>query len=132
MNILSIIEKLPEMQYFFSASEEDVFKAEKELNLVFADEYKKYLLAFGAVQSDIIAISGIIDDYDYNVVNLTKKLKLSNKNIPDNFYVIEDVGVDGLVIWQSSDGTIYQSIPNSKPVKIFGSLSEFLNYQIEE
>lgn len=132
MNILSIIEKLPEMQYFFSASEEDVFKAEKELNLVFADEYKKYLLAFGAVQSDIIAISGIIDDYDYNVVNLTKRLKLSNKNIPDNFYVIEDVGVDGLVIWQSSDGTIYQSIPNSKPVKIFGSLSEFLNYQIEE
>ena len=132
MNIISIIEKLPEMQYSFPASEEDIIKAEKELNVVFADEYKKYLLTFGAVQSDIIAISGIIDDEDYNVVNLTKRLKLSNKNIPDNFYVIEDVGVDGLVIWQSVDGTIYQSIPTSKPVKIFASLSEFLNYQMEE
>ena len=132
MNIISIIEKLPEMQYSFPASEEDIIKAEKELNVVFADEYKKYLLTFGAVQSDIIAISGIIDDEDYNVVNLTKRLKLSYKNIPADFYVIEDVGVDGLVIWQSVDGTIYQSIPTSKPVKIFASLSEFLNYQMEE
>lgn len=84
-----------------------IIKAEEELNLVFAEDYKKYLRNFDFVQSDIIAISGRADGEKCNVIALTKKLKQIYKNISDDFYVIEDVGVDGLVIWQDSLEFIY-------------------------
>lgn len=87
------------MAHNLPTSKEIIKNSEDKLNLIFADEYKEYLLTFGAVKSDIIAISGITEDEEYNVVKLTKKLKLYYTNIPSDFYVIEDVGVDGLVIW---------------------------------
>lgn len=131
-NIKSIISKLPNMEFLQPASENQIRSAEEQLGLRFADEYREYLSFFGMAWSDIIAISGICEDEDYEVVNLTNKIKKTHLGIPANFYVIEDVGVDGLVIWQSSTGEIYQSIPNSNPVKIFDSLSDFLIYQMED
>lgn len=131
-DILEIIESLPEMEFLAPVSESEIKQAEMELKLTFSEEYRKYLLTFGAVWSDIIALSGIIDDEDYSVVELTKKIKSLQPNIPEDFYVIEDVGVDGLVIWQNSAGLVFQSIPNFKPVMIFDSLSAFLVHQIED
>ena len=130
--IKSIIEKLPEMEFLQPATEKQIKSAEEKLGLRFAEEYREYLSYFGMVWSDIIAISGICDDEDYEVVALTDKLKKIYLGIPSDFYVIEDVGVDGLVIWQSGTGEIYQSIPNTNPVKIFDSLSDFLIYQMED
>ena len=121
---------LPELRPSLPASEAEITNAEKELNLEFADEYREYLLAFGSVWSDIIAISGISDDEDYEVVALTKKLRGFNPHIPLTFYAIEDVGIDGLVIWQDKTGAVYQSIPNQEPVKIFDHLSDFLKHQM--
>lgn len=131
-NIISTIKKLPGMEYLLPASIEDIKKAEEKLNLIFADDYKEYLSFFGMVWSDIIAISGISNDEDYGVVELTNKLRLTHTNIPLDFYAIEDVGVDGLVIWQNKTGVVYQSVPNHKPVRIFDNLSDFLNHQIED
>ena len=130
--IKSIIEKLPEMEFLQPATEKQIKSAEEKLGLRFAEEYREYLSYFGMAWSDIIAISGICDDEDYEVVALTDKLKKVYLGIPSDFYVIEDVGVDGLVIWQSGTGEIYQSIPNTNPVKIFDSLSDFLIYQMED
>ncbi len=120
------------MDHLAPASIEDVSEAEKKLSLEFADEYKEYLLSFGAVWSDIIALSGIIDDEDYEVVALTNKLRLMNPQVPLGFYAIEDVGVDGLVIWQDKTGAVFQSIPHHNPVKVFDNLSCFLQHQIED
>lgn len=130
--IIQIIEQLPEMKYTSPASLEEIKNAEMALNLVFAEEYKDYLMTFGLAWSDIIVLSGIIDDEEYSVVELTKEIKSMQPEIPDDFYVIEDVGVDGLVIWQNATGTIFQSIPNHAPVKIFDSLVDFLKYQMED
>lgn len=129
-DIIKTIKELPELRYSGPVDEGTIYKTEKDLGLVFAEEYKKYLLNFGFAYCDVIAISGIIYDEEFNVVDLTKKFKSIYKNIPSDFYVIEDVGVDGLVIWQDSLGVIYQSIPNHDPVKIFDNLSDFLKEQI--
>ena len=82
------------------------------------------------LSSDIIAISGISDDEDYEVVALTNSVRSWNPQIPLSFYAIEDVGVDGLVIWQDQTGAVYQSIPNYAHVQI--SLSYFLEHQIND
>ncbi len=131
-NIIAAIQKLPGMESGTPAGAEEIRTAEEELHLHFAEEYKEYLSVFGAVCSDIIAVSGLCEDEDYAVVELTKKLRSIQANIPLDFYAIEDVGVDGLVIWQDKTGTVYQSIPNYDPVRIFDSLSDFLNHQIED
>jgi hypothetical protein len=132
-DIISTIKKLPSMKSYASpASDEAIKKAEEKLNLKFADDYREYVSVFGAVCSDIIAVSGIIDDEEFGVVNLTNKLRPFYPQIPLSFYVIEDVGVDGLVIWQDETGAIYQSIPcQEPPMRIHNDLSDYLEYVIK-
>jgi len=127
-NIISIIKKLPEMESFAPVNNETIKIVEEKLNVKFAEDYKEYLLTFGAVCSDIIGISGICDESYMNVLDLTLDAKSVNEQVPQNFYVIEDVGVDGLVIWQDETGAIYQSIPNRPPENIYNTLSEYLEY----
>ena len=45
--------------------------------------------------------------------------------IPSNFYVIETLGFDGAIVWQATDGSLYQTIYDSEPIKIAQSLSEY-------
>jgi len=130
-DIISTIKKLPSMESLTPASDEVIKNAEESLNLKFAGDYKEYLSVFGAAWSDSIAISGIIDDEEYGVVELTNKLRPFHTKIPLNFYVIEDVGVDGLVIWQDESGAIYQSIPNNEPMRLYDNLSDYLEYVME-
>lgn len=44
----------------------------------------------------------------------------------DTMYVIENTGVDGIMIWQDTKGKIYQTKPESKPKKIVDSLAEYI------
>ena len=130
-DIISTIKKLPSMESLSPANSETIKIAEETLKLKFAEDYKKYLSTFGAVCSDIIAISGISDKSYINVLNLTLKARSANEQIPPNFYVIEDVGVDGLIIWQDETGAIYQSTPLKAPKKINDNLSDYLEYVLK-
>ena len=51
---------------------------------------------------------------------------LENPLIPHNLYVIEDTGIDTIVVWQNEKGQIFQSAVGLEPVKICDSLIEFL------
>ena len=42
-----------------------------------------------------------------------------------SWYVIEEIGVDGIIIWQSPDGTVYETYPNAEAKRLASSL---LNY----
>lgn len=130
--IVSVISQLPEMEHAVPATESEVAAAETALGLAFAPEYREYLLHFGAAFSDIIAVSGLCDDPDYNVVTLTQALRPHHQPVPRSCYAIEDVGVDGLVVWQDATGTVYQSVPGSEAMKVFDSLAAFLSYQLED
>ena len=110
------------MEHTKPVDSENICKAEQKLNVVFADDYKKYLSAFGTVESDIIAISGLGGYLD--VVELTEECRSVNSQVP--YYVIEDA--DGLVIWQDETGAIYQTTPCQPPKKIHNSLAGFLEY----
>ena len=130
-DIISTIKRLPELESSGPVSNEEICSAEVAAQVKFAEDYRVYLSAFGAVCSSIIAVSGISEDKDYGVVELTNKLRSLYTKVPPNFYVIEDVGVDGLVIWQDEAGVIYQSVPCSQPIKLFDNLSDYLEYVIE-
>lgn len=129
-NIVDIINKLPELLPLKPATEIDVKDAEIQLRVSFNEEYKEYLLAFGAIMADGIELTGIAKSAHRNVVNQTKQERELNSKIPNSMYVIENTGVDGIIIWQDTNGGVYQSSPNTEPKKITESLSEYISNRI--
>lgn len=49
-----------------------------------------------------------------------------NDKIPHNLYVVENVGIDGIIVWQDETGKIYESSPNHEAKQITGSLAEYI------
>lgn len=124
--IIELINSLPDLLSLKPATEAEIAEAENQLGLIFSDEYKLYLKNFGAIMADGIELSGIAKSAHRNVVELTKQERKLNPNISADMYVIENTGIDGIMIWQNSNGTIYKSTPNAKPVKIAPSLHTYL------
>ena len=124
----SLIEKLKKLDDFISyggATPTSIEAAERELDLVFANEYKEYLTAFGAVCGSGFELTGIVNNKRLNVVYVTKEMR-EKASVPNNLYVIEEMHIDGLVIWQDASGCIFQTTPGSTPVKIADSFAEYL------
>ena len=129
INIVDTIRSLPNMKGYNPASQSEIEYAENQLELNFAEEYKTYLAEFGEISAKGIELTGIIDAAYINVILKTKEKWEMNPGVPKNLYVVEDAAVDGIVIWQDADGTIYQTKPNGEPVKIADSLVGYLTLQ---
>jgi len=125
-NIVQTIQSLPNLLPLKAATKTEITDAELQLRVNFADEYKEYLSAFGAIMADGIELTGIAKSEHRSVVSVTKRERELNANIPNSMYVIEYTGVDGIIIWQDSSGAIYQSSPWNIPQRIFNSLVDYL------
>lgn len=127
--MLDFVEKLRDTTDFYSlsgASTEKIKKAEEELNLKFASEYREYLTAFGVASAGGHEFTGICSFPRLDVVLNTISEKKNNPKVPDNLYVVETVNMDDIVVWQSDTGIVYQSAPNISPVKLCNSLCEYI------
>ena len=93
----------------------------------FADDYRNYIKQFGCMVIGSREFTGISLQENYNVVSITTAQRRNNKDISKNWYVLEQLNIDGIVIWQSSDGEVFQTYPNSNPEKIANSLSEYIH-----
>lgn len=125
-NIISIIRSLPNLHSLVPASQVDISDAEIQLCIRFAEEYRTYLAEFGAVLADGVELTGITKSKRRHVVIATKQEWEINPNVPRSMYVIENVAIDGIIAWQDSKGSVYQSTLNNGPVKIASSLAEYL------
>jgi len=101
-------------------------KAEAELGVNFAEDYKGITAQFGAISFRGHTLSGISPFPGNDVVALTKEHRAYISGVPCSFYVIEEAHIDGIVIWQDFDGRIYQTQPDSKPVLIFDCLYDYI------
>lgn len=125
-NIIGTIQKLPNLLPLKAASSIEITDAELQLRVGFSSEYKDYLANFGAIMADGIELTGITKSEYRNVVFVTKQEWELNVNVPHTMYVIENTGIDGIVIWQNTDGCIYKTQPSSKPQRIASSLNEYI------
>ena len=130
--IVELINSLPDMLPLKPATEVQITDAELQLRVRFADEYKEYLAAFGAIMADGIELTGIAKSEHRNVVSLTKNERELNPKIPNTMYVIENTCVDGIMIWQDTEGVVYQTTPTSAPKKIASSLREYVLNRTKE
>lgn len=126
MDIIETINSLSDLLSLKSATVQQITDAELQLKLIFADEYKKYLGTFGSIMADGIELSGIAKAEYRNVISLTKKAWELNPKVPHSMYVVENTGVDGIIIWQDKNGKIFETRPNAEPKQIADSLSEYI------
>lgn len=125
-NIIEFIESLEDAILGKPVKESSIISAENELNLKFANDYRSYTKRFGCMAVDGRVFTGISKIPNYDVVTITKDQKQYNKEIPSDWYVIEQLNIDGIVIWQSYTGEIYQTSPNKEPLKICDSFAEYI------
>lgn len=117
------------MDGFFATGGVDkdtIVKAEETLGISFSDEYKKYLLEYGQVIVDGHELTGIHKSPRLNVINVTQKYKNKFNDIADDWYVVEDLGIDGIVIWQSENGAVYETNSTGEASEIADSLAEYI------
>lgn len=126
MSLIDLIKQGDVSFTFAPMTKEQITQAEKELNVVFSKEYADYVAAFGVAIFDGHEFTGLCNGKRLDVVRITQDQRKLNKNIPGNWYVVECVDVDGIVIWQSTEGTVYAAVPNSEAKEIASSISEYL------
>ena len=71
-------------------------------------------------------INGLTDNPNLDLIAITEKQKQLNPQIPSTWYAIEDTHMDGIILWQDSNGTIYESAPNDVPRKIADTLEQMI------
>ncbi len=125
-NFVLAMKHRDDLFFLKGASEEQVKSAEIKLGLGFSDEYRSYLLAFGVASANGHEFTGICGSPRLNVVDVTLEERRYNPNVPPDLYVVEEANIDGIVLWQSQAGKIYQTRPNQPPVPLCDSLSELL------
>ena len=126
MDIVELINSKDNLISLSPISMEKIKESEKKLELKFNEEYKKYVTTFGAIVYDGHELTGICKTTRLNVINVTKEETQYNNFVPKDWYVIESLGIDGIVIWQNEIGEIYQTIPNENIKKIYDSLYEYI------
>lgn len=125
-DIVNKLLSLPSFCSLTGVSVEQISNAEKTLALRFADEYREYLLTFGIASSDGHEFTGICNSKRLNVVDVTLAEKSITPGIPNDWYVLEEAGFDGIVIWQNSIGKIFQTQPGREAVELADSICDYL------
>ena len=126
-DILNLIKNKSKFYSIGNISEENIKEAELILNIKFASDYRMIIKEYGAVTFSGHELTGICNSKRLNVVDVTKEERKYNK-VPEDWYVIEQANIDDIVIWQDTNGAVYQTMPNKKPIKLCNSLLEYIDF----
>ncbi len=126
-DFISILKEKPMYIGSKGATITEIIDAETKLSVSFSKEYKHYLSSVGFAIYEGHELTGICKAKRLNVVDVTLSERNITPDVPADWYVIEQLNIDGIVIWQSTTGAIYQTSPNTKPIKICDSLADFIN-----
>ncbi len=128
-NIFDEINKKQKMFKTKPASEDAIKEAENKLGRAFSDEYKKYLLQFGAISFSNTEITGLNIEKYANVVDVTLKEIELNEDFPKDCIVLENIGVEGVLILINSKNHIFEW-KNKSAIKIHDSMEEYLRSKL--
>ena len=126
MNIISLIQSMADYICGKGATKEEIANCEKNLNTVFATDYKQYLEKFGLVCFDGRELTGICNSNRLHVVNVTFEERNKYSSDFQDWYVVEQTNIDGIVIWQDKDGIVYQVNANGSIDNTYPSLTEYI------
>ncbi|WP_321381014.1 SMI1/KNR4 family protein [Trichococcus shcherbakoviae] len=111
-----------------SVDDTSIAVVEEILGLSFAEDYKTFIREYGFAFGDGSEIFGInIDKIENSSVLIeTKKEKEFDPNIPSDYYVVENIGMDGLLALQNKSGKIIIWQKENGNIKEFNDLESYL------
>lgn len=124
--LIDLIKAADDFYSMSGAAPDEIEQAEKELGLVFADDYKDYVMAFGAATFDSRELTGICKSERLCVVPATERARTFYPQFPENMYVIEEMQFDHILTLQDSTGKIFSYGPVTEAKQIAASLQEYL------
>ena len=105
-------------------SENDIAACEAALGTSLAADYREYLASVGLATFDGREITGICTTERLNVVAVTMHQRSIKEDIPLDLYVVEELGIDGVVVWQAPDGAVFLSAPQNTMQKVGNCLAD--------
>lgn len=126
MSFVKLLKTCDDYMELGGVSESEIEHAERVLGVLFAKEYKEYLLQCGVATANGHEFTGICNSKRLNVVDVTILERKSVKLYPEKTYVVEQTHVDGTVIWQGEDGIIYITQNYNEVTKLCDNLLQYL------
>lgn len=125
----AIIEKISKIEKLYHAKGctfTQIKEAQAELGITFPEEYMDIVKEYGAISFYGTEWTGLnVDDY-LNVVSVTKQEREVNSSFPSDCFVLENQGIDGLIVICNEAGEVY-SLQYSKVEKIHDSIASYLD-----
>jgi len=128
-DVFDEIKKLYKIFKTKPASEDAIKEAENRLGRTFPNDYKKYLKQFGAISFSNTELTGLNIGKYANVVDVTlREIKL-NENFPKDCIVLENLGMEGVLILINSRGQVFEW-RNNTAKKIYDRMAEYLRSKL--
>lgn len=125
----SIVEKIKKIDKLYHAKGctfKQIKEAQEALGITFPEEYIDIVKEYGAISFYGTEWTGLnVDDY-LNVVFVTKQEREMNSDFPTECFVLENQGIDGLIVICNEEGQVF-SLQYSKVEKIHDSISSYLD-----
>lgn len=125
----TIIEKISKIEKLYHAKGctfKQIKEAQAELGITFPEDYMDIVKEYGAISFYGTEWTGLnVDDY-LNVVFVTKQEREMNSSFPSDCFVLENQGIDGLIVICNEVGEVY-SLQYSKIEKIHDSIAGYLD-----
>ena len=110
-----------------AVTKEQVENAQRKLGLSFSPDYIEYISAVGVASFSDHELTGICASPRLDVVSVTEKNRRAMPGVNATWYVLEELNIDQITIWQDADGSIYHVVPHTEPVKIAQSIIDYIN-----
>lgn len=125
-NIVDKINKIEKLYHAKGCTTKQLKEAQKELGIVFPEEFVDYARAFGAISFYGTEWTGLNVDSYLNVVNATKEERKINADFPAGCFVLENLAIDGLITVVDEEGRVY-SVQYDKKTLLCNTMSEYLD-----
>ena len=125
--IVDKLKSVPDLLHLNGCVTSQIRDAQQALGIVFPEEYVEYVKEFGAVSFYGTEWTGLNVSGSLNVVTATMQERRLDSSFPNDVFLLENIGVDGLMIVMGEDGKIY-SFQHGKKAFLYNSVCEYLDF----
>lgn len=112
-------------------SEEQILEAQKELDLIFPEEFLEYVREYGCIDFGATEWTGLNIKGYLNTVTATEKEKCVNAGFPRGCFVLEDLNIDARKVIVNEEGKVF-TLQYDKITPLCNTISEYLDICIKK
>lgn len=127
MDLIELMRDQPDILYTGEPATKELIEFEQnQLGTNFSKDYIEYISNLGIIAFDGKELTGISPDYRLDVMKATLKARDIYTKIGNEFYVLEFLDINGLIVLQKESGEVFLCDMACNLKKICDSLSEYI------